>query len=225
MNRTRILKEFRLLALPWLLALVAIPFVYGFNRATGDNMPWELLGGVCYIQTIAFNMMSAFIFGSEYGHQTMERLLAHPLPRLRIWREKLGILAFLMAICLLVDAIYCVWRFSEGVYFVWIFSPRFVNHKDQFEDLGYVFLYACLSFSTGPRVTFHVKQTQTAFCATLVLPIASFVLFLALAGLAQLWIRDLVTKITNDFVIVGFGIVWSFTAYYLGRRKFLNLEV
>src|SRR5437773_102274 len=93
MNR-RLLKEFRSLLLPWSVAVVAgvvLAVKLMFNE-TDD--PFESMlartAAFAFFGTLA--IACALSFGTELQQRTLPLLLAQPLPRARLWNEKLLVL-------------------------------------------------------------------------------------------------------------------------------------
>src|SRR5260221_9358338 len=79
MNRSRIAKEFRPLLLPALVALVA---VFALEE--------EGIRGFAVIVLVgSIGLMAALVFGQELNQRTMVLLLAQPVGRWVLWREKL----------------------------------------------------------------------------------------------------------------------------------------
>src|SRR3974390_1273779 len=89
----RLTKEFRALLMPWSLAVLAAllgPLCRLFQRT--DSMH-GVAGGVATFANFALcaglGLLAAFSFGAEFQQRTLPLLLAQPVERFRLWREKL----------------------------------------------------------------------------------------------------------------------------------------
>ena len=76
---TRLRKELRELALPWPAAIAAAAAVAALGRL---EIALYLFAGLCFYLTVR-------PFGGEFDRGTVARLLSQPIPRQRIWGEKM----------------------------------------------------------------------------------------------------------------------------------------
>src|SRR6266446_3818415 len=94
MNR-RLVKEMRSLLLPWCIAVVAGAVLAVKVMVDQFNEPFESTlanaAALAFFGTLVF--ACAMSFGTELQQRTLPLLLAQPLPRSRMWNEKLLVLA------------------------------------------------------------------------------------------------------------------------------------
>ena len=90
----RVKKEFRVLQLPWSVAILAAfsmpivkPLAGWMYRPYISGFPLESLVGVCLL--VACLAMAALSFGVEYHHRTFGLILVQPVERCRIWWSKM----------------------------------------------------------------------------------------------------------------------------------------
>lgn len=210
----RLKKEARALALPWIIsllagpALVAISYVRGFLPSLDD---W---GGMCVIQFFAFSLLSAEIFGQEFGSKTMERYLSQPIEKARMWREKIGVGVMVLGTCLVWDCMLAA---------IINFQDLYPHNLDEF---AFPLIFAVIAISTAPLVSLKSKKTVTGMIGAIVFPYAVLMSVFAL----YYWLSTVVFKSVRPINMdspLGYGsiAVWCVWAHWLGRRTFLGLEV
>lgn len=183
-------------------------------------------------------LIAVTLFGAEFRHQTMARLLAQPVSRSRIWWEK-TLSFFLIIFMVLVSqciAFSVLWRIATAFGFHAEFS-RFRATASLYLLVGGWF--CAVALASGVLMSLWLRQTHTAFWAALVLPPAAFLvcysvdLFL-LAPLLHVsplgWIVSktpaLFGKYSEDTTVFFMVIaLWSCVAYPLAWLKFKKLEV
>jgi hypothetical protein len=90
MNR-RLAKEFRVLLLPWSVALaiaIILP-VANFLYFEGGSFVSFLRGGLTFAFFGCLLAIAALPFGTEFLHKTFPLLLSQPVSRAQIWKDKL----------------------------------------------------------------------------------------------------------------------------------------
>jgi len=89
----RIAKEFRVLLLPWSVALamaIVIPyFVIAVRVNEGGAFLNFILGLLCFALFSSLLAIAAYPLGTEFHHRTLPLLLSQPIPRTVLWKHKL----------------------------------------------------------------------------------------------------------------------------------------
>src|ERR1700737_2610155 len=86
MNAKRLFKEARPLFWPWcaVMAAAMLPVIQRSHFNEGISVFGLLLG---------FPLLASFALGNEFQHRTLSMLLAQPVERMEIWREKMSVTA------------------------------------------------------------------------------------------------------------------------------------
>ena len=94
MNR-RLLKEIRPLLLPWSIAVVAGAVLAAKLMVNPSDNPFEstLARTAAFVFFGTLVIACALSFGTELQQRTLPLLLAQPIPRAKLWNEKLLVLA------------------------------------------------------------------------------------------------------------------------------------
>jgi hypothetical protein len=135
------------------------------------------------IHYLAFLLISVSLFGAEFKHQTMARLLAQPVSRLRIWFEKS--LAFLVIVLIvLVSGWFICGRSVPGLARIYqtmaLKQGLFVGPWYPVTSWVLCLLsVAALALANGTLASLFLRQTHTAFWVALVLPVVVFLLLTA----------------------------------------------
>jgi len=235
----RLKKEFRVLA-PYAIAAILTALAVGIwvDVANPVNVAMHRMI-VLTIHFILFLMMSVLIFGAEFSDKTMERLLAQPMSRVRLWREKMGILLVMLAALVIFDVIIQHWITFEYVKAgAALRGEDFQNYWKMFPIYNisfYLFVttsaLALLAFSSGPLMVLYLRQSHVAFWAALVAPVFLFVLFMGIDSfiLLPIFKVSLFVQIQIRFGDAGEvsipSMIWALIAYFLARRRFMTLEV
>jgi len=206
----RIERDVRLVLPAWLLALVLVTVAAMVPRDFGQ-------GWVITIVIFAWLIITASMFGAEFAHGTMPQLLAQPIDRRRIWREKMIVLAIALAsLFLAVVALEA-------------------SHLEKTATLLLAVVPVC-AFCTIPFYSLVGRSTISAVILAIPIPGIIFVVGAA----AILWLfrigalepTDAYTPINEDrlhfWIRLYFGIAlpaYCALLYYLGYRRFLNFEV
>jgi hypothetical protein len=119
----RIMKEARSLLWPW----VAVMLVAALSRplASALRVNTMLADGAIACLYLAAPLLAALPFGNEFQHRTMSVLLAQPVSRLEIWREKW--IVMLVAVTSVSLVYLLTWRvdFEQDI-IRWLFGAAFI---------------------------------------------------------------------------------------------------
>ena len=165
------------------------------------------------------NALATFPFSSEFGNNTMARLLAQPVRRVDIWNRKILLLgAALSGLLALEFLLVLVFR---------VFNIRTGNPSLYQMLVGMV----AFAFFTGPLMALFLRQGLTALLASIVAPLV----LLAPVGLL---INYLCSELFHfDPAASGFRIwnipvlwwllciAWCVSCHLYARHRFLRLEV
>ena len=193
----RLRKELSALALSWshLLGLALIVVLLG------------LLNGILTLAAAYWLLCFAVasrLFGAEFDHGTLPRLLAQPISRARIWGEKMlaGGAVILAGSGVLWLALWDRWQGVLGA---------------GWELEGSYFLLPVVALATGPTVSLWLRDSLRTFWASMALPVAFLFWVLMLWALAG----GGATAPTTGWLLVPYCAVML----TLGYRRFLSLEI
>ncbi len=203
-----------------------------FGAAAGAkalHLSWEDVWGFAVLAEFVFFLLAgSVLFGAEFSDSTMERLLSQPVPRERIWKEKIFSLVAVLIPCMFFNLGDSVSRYLRlGPY-------RWGNFMTIMDALGSFFLAltaASIAISTAPMLALYTRKTHTAFFGSLVLPLAGLLLVLMLSQIiASMLPRAPGQASINEsrlslIVFFVFASVWCSSTYWLARRRFLKLEI
>jgi len=187
---------------------------------------------------VGFLMIAAPLFGSEFKHHTMARLLAQPISRCRVWWEKTLAFFMIAAMVLVCQGIawgWIPWKLANMYpHYPWLL----LDHLSKL--LVWILLGFCVSaiaMATGFFTSLLLRQSHTAFWAALILlPVALLVwqfldrilLFSILHFSLTDWIMTHSPSLfgsADGVFLLAFGVLWFCVIYPLGWLKFKNLEV
>lgn len=179
-----------------------------------------ILLGIYFISCL---LMAAMAFGNEFHLRTMSLLLSQPIARRKLWPEKMRVLAaFNVASFLIVFQALMV-----------IPAPWANNYHNDSVELGCIMIFAPVLFSAmTPYFTMVSRSTVggvvfTLFTAGMLLTPCDLIWRpLAAAGFGP--IKDQLTFGLLDgpsFVYVMLSLPVAALFYWLGRRKFLRMEI
>ena len=230
--KQRLLKDFRALAPCFFLALaVALGgWIYSRDEPAGDRA--GVLSFVFLIQFCLLSLMGVLPFGMEFDHGTWQRLLSFPIGRVRIWREKIGLLASMALVVYAVDAAYFISVFPTPVkYASWFSNPN------GFILILTVFLYfSILTLFMGPCTSLYSRQSHVAFWRSLLYTMSTLcaLVFPALLLSKSERAQRVLTSILNYFftqaeaeifILTLNMIPWCVLVYVLAWRRFKHMEV
>jgi len=195
----RWIKETREL-LPWLGGTLGLMVV--LHAVWGQ----EVDGLVVVVFAIGSVLMAASTFGSELQHRTLGLLLAQPIPRAVLWREKMGSLALSLAVGL-GGAWACLSLLGH--------STTAAQHAAY---AGILMLVALCAFCATPCLTLGMRLPVGAVVCSLTLPM---MLLGAGDGVCRYWLRLAPPAWLAVPVLLGYGAI----LYTLGYRTFQRWEV
>jgi hypothetical protein len=223
--RSRIAKELRALILPWSAALIAaflLPILILMHEGAlhwGHDF-WGFLAGCATIMACAsVPLLAALSFGTEYQQRTLPLLLAQPLERHRLWNEKLlavvvTIISPLLLFALSLAAIVLFW------------SGWKVQVKHDAEVLQMALFVCTLMLTTVCSTGFWTMIARStiggiAFSLAAQFIVGAGVVFTLQKHYDGLPLSDSI--ITGAVVVTG--LLYSIFFLWLGRRKFVGLEM
>ena len=121
----RIMKEARALFWPWVaIMLVAVSGAFATLRFNYGTPMLLAAGGIAGFY-LGAPLLAALSFGNEFQYRTVSVLLAQPVARLQLWREKLAVM--LVAVSTVSLAYFLTWRLNfEQDIVQWVFSIAFL---------------------------------------------------------------------------------------------------
>jgi hypothetical protein len=195
------------------VSLVQAPYVFI------DIRPM-LLG----IYLVGCLLMAALTFGNEFQHRTMSLLLSQPVARRTLWPQKMRVLASLSGYSAFITLI----ALLSGPTLQWDYS-----YHDLFLLCGYLVAVPILFCCTTPYFTLVSKSTLggivfTIFSSGMLYALSGAIWdqLSVLRGLGEL--KDKLTLRQLDgptFIFVILSVPYCTLLYWLGRRRFLRLEV
>ena len=209
-------KEIRSLA-PVLIITVVLTSAASlvFNGRDSTSLVNLVFGFCCLI-------MGAISLGNEYQARTMMLLLAQPKPRQRIWGQKMLVLGLALALA----------------YGATLLSVQFLMSGEgagQDNFLGRIFILLpvpVLVFCTAPFVTLVVKNTLGAVVFTVIVSALICLVFFGNVWLLHKCFPQLIEQMKDDRRIFALGALYfgpsaicCAAIYWLGYRKFMNLEM
>lgn len=174
------------------------------------------------------------VLGSEFENNTLERLLSQPVPRTRLWREKIGVLAGCVGIIFLMSlAVFYLFTNLSLIALLDFF------HLARFNGLAVLLNFfipaACAylsSITAGTLMALYLKKTHTAFWASLtatalILVVWQFLLsiILSILGMKVLLYGEKAQEYGKAIQIGIPLFLWCIISYLLARRRFMTLEV
>ena len=209
-TRLRLWKETRALLPMWLApaAWVSFPFLLPI----GDPLTWSFAGFL-----FGCAVLGPVCVGHEFAHGTMGALLAQPVPRRKLWWEKLAVTsAALLSLSLLFLGLIEVtgnWH-------------RIFDYDAEGEPSPMallIMLIPLLGFCTGPALTLFVRNSLGGAALTFIYPF-----FLQIAGLLLVanmgeLLRDVEEQFLLSYVLLVGG-SYAGGVFLWGCRRFERLE-
>lgn len=214
-----------------------------------------ILGLLAGAQIVLLYLAASSAVGLEFSLGSIQRMLAQPISRNRIWLEKTLVLGVLLIIALLIDSL-IVRSMMEavGVFQEWM--DRVENAPIQYAIVqnfstkrqvplpGLVSFYGLMAMATAPTISLWLRKTHTVFWASIVLPAGAFLICLGClalidatrgSGAGTSMVEIIMSKPSwadqNPMVrAVGWplgllGGMWIVILYAVGWLKFRRLEV
>ncbi len=206
-TRLRLWKETRALLPMWAAIAGLMGLSLLIERFDALAFSWSVYAFGCVL-------LGSFVVGQEFQHRTMGLLLSQPVPRLRIWGEKLLVLgAALVGLCL--------WLTVLG-YFRWsATNTKFGSSDDALAATAVWILPLLLGFCTGPGLTSLARGTIGGVALTFMCPFGVFILCLWFLpdGLdsPRRWVLNVIVFIAAFGIYAGLMLLW-------GCRRFQCLE-
>jgi ABC-type transport system involved in multi-copper enzyme maturation permease subunit len=162
--------------------------------------------------------MGASSFGNEFHWRTMPQLLAQPISRQRVWFEKLMALGIALFLAILLCLIVPTLIFFLYVWYLGSVWP--VLNSETWNTIFRLFaefiMISLCGFCTTPYLTLLARNTVGGLVFSFVIP-----LFILVA--TSFWEPLMMLPSTSRIYLVYIGYAALF--YWLGYRKFLNLQV
>jgi Protein of unknown function (DUF1553) len=203
----RLVKELRALLLPFSVAAgagILIPLLRGIEPGSFTSFIEGLIGFTFLSGLLG---IAAMPWGSEFQQRTLPLLLSQPVPRSRIWKDKL--LAAFLAIGVAVLVQRAVHQLVHPSFSASAWSPR------EFA------LTIAWGIPTLCSVSFWTLLARSTI-GGMVFTVASGSIFLGIfiAVLEQFGISNE----AQDSFVIGAGVIYSALFYWLGWRMFLRFE-
>ncbi len=186
----RLHKELRELALPWAAAIAVAAAVWVATLGRVETALF-IFAGLCFYITVR-------PFGGEFDRGTLARLLSQPIPRRRIWCEKM--LAATVAVVL-----------GYGLLLLLLGGPG------QPPRLLPLWLILLVAIATGPTMSLVLRDSLRSFWAALALPAA------VLLATAVIW--SLLLREPELPAALAIFLPYCVVMALWGHRRFLALEV
>lgn len=230
--KKRLYKEFQIIKWPFIIAALSFPFTFLITE--DPELRWNI---PIAIQLLCCAIMGSAIFGQEFEHSTMEKLLSYPLSRIRIWREKMLVLGFCTAGAALVNSINPEYYFpgtTHGNFLPNLQDLSYINERQNIFlnfiipiGLGYLALLC-----SGIFMSLYIRKTHTAFWGALTSTLFIMILWqiviplgFSLLGISSMLYNEVYQTFDKNTNISLPLFLWSIAAYLLARKKFMKLEV
>ena len=203
-------KEIRLLLPSWLAVLtlaVLLPWFWTDSDSSFDMAPLFIFFGVI--------LLGVDSFGREFNLGTFQSLLSQPIERRRIWRIKIAILTFGVAVVLAgFFTSYTVRHLTHPVISTLRYHPAIIFHNLMIVLIAGG-MVAMIALVGGLWTTLLFRQVAAAFWIT----------FLAPAGLLMLIFLILPTKLADNEdvfipVLCSAGVIYIVAGFWFAHRLF-----
>jgi ABC-type transport system involved in multi-copper enzyme maturation permease subunit len=203
-----------------------------------------ILLAVCSLVLVCFS--SAELFGQEFKNGSIQRLLAQPLSRNRIWLEKLlAPLLLLCLSCLILSLVYFFLRagldrrasllpVESGIIHI-LNEAKYRMGLFHLRSLFYLFTLGLVEVGTASWLSLTLKQTHTTFWGALVLPVLFAMVVIPLSAFIDNYLSRHFGVSLRFLVSTGWDgvdpdlwplpIAWILIVFPLGWLKFRKLEV
>jgi ABC-type transport system involved in multi-copper enzyme maturation permease subunit len=223
-NKSQLKKELHPLILPWCIAVIAGGLI-GLRPLLEGSGVGDLLTGLAINGFFAaLALLATITFGSELHERTLTLLLSHPTSRSRLWSQKMTVLSLGILTAALAEAALLIgisnWNWYHGN------EVRDVVRDLLGDDrlaLGGIFLLA-----TACSCTFWTLVAGSTIGGLVFTVSGQFILALAAAfAVARFKGRDELFQDDTQTIptVIVAGLIYSVVFLYLGRWKFLRLEV
>lgn len=158
---------------------------------------------------------------SEFGHETMARLLAQPVSRKQLWWRKHSALAICILVCIASAVSLALFHRYARLYENRHLGTRF-----------YIMLinFAAIAIATGPLMAVYLRQTLTALLATMLTPFALLLFGILVDNVIEAATGFNVMEKGPQFLLYPLlwwiiSIGWMVLATWAAYRRFLTMEV
>lgn len=223
--KERILKELKSMLMPIIVGLLIPPLC--FMLFEGYKVGYVI---IC-IQVAIYLYLSVGLFGNEFKNNTIQRLLAQPISRKRIWYEKLSILLTVITILFFYFLIcYILVYLPDKISWDYIKENNEANNfiKDRlkiFTEYFFVFIISILAIvATSQYLTLIFKNNIISLYGSIALIGVILVLssYLYRYFIYPMYDSELFREIIFPSVPL---LLCTLIFYPLAYRKFLRLEV
>lgn len=199
----RMRKEVRAMFWPWCLVMAAAVTPLVLPQSLHEWL--EPIGMIGFYGGILF--LAALSFGNEYQHRTLTLLLAQPVDRMEIWREKLTVT--LVAVISTAMVFFLCWRSTAAL------GPT---------EMMLVGAWVIAVSTSAPYWTILVRSTLGGFVLTFGVPQAVIMLSWAILPVdvrKDLWPANTALATVYAFALLTYAVVMLL----LGRRALARLQV
>jgi ABC-type transport system involved in multi-copper enzyme maturation permease subunit len=225
--RRRLEKEIRPLLFPWAIALgAAIYLGIGFGLYSGASADPESMllaayrfsfGASPFILVGALVIATGLSFGVEFHHRTLPFLVSQPLPRTRIWSEKMLALTAIVGSGALMA---CLAALCGS----WIFSGWYPNQGSSFRELPQLLFFSGLLLLCTLCGAAFWSLIARSTLGGLVLSLGSQVGLVCVISIIVNRFFNEDNAVFRTGVVVA-GLLYSGVFLWLGRRKFCRMEI
>lgn len=216
-GRPGLAKEVRVLLPAWLLTLGLPVAVVGLDGA----LEWE--GNSAPLAWLIFSLGCAVLgtlpFGHEFTHRTDLLVLAQPVERRRIWRQKMSVLAagLLAALGVALTATAALAATRPA----WFGDARWL-----WPAVGCLVVPVLCAFCAGPWLTLLTRNVAAALVFSVILPLAILLGagFLVSAGTRLGGFPEANGTLLLTGLALGGLAAYCITGLYGAHRRFLRLE-
>lgn len=207
------------------------------------NLYEFILGCMTFLQVLLMLTAASSLFGDEFSNGSIQRLLAQPVSRTRIWIEKTCALALFVITVLLLDFLLCqtmllnIARIDHAYQLIrngGSLVGRF-HHMKMDPALWSIFLFGMMALATAPTLSLWLRQTHTTFWASIVLPLGVTMIVAYLVEwldykpnitlFVPQWVKHLDIFNNGNLELTLVVALWFAILYPLGWFKFKRLEV
>jgi ABC-type transport system involved in multi-copper enzyme maturation permease subunit len=223
----RLKKEFRALMLPWTVgtgASLLIGFFTlckegFFSSLHSDAWPF-LIQCATFVACLSIPILAAMSFGTEYQQRTLSLLLAQPRERSRQWTEKF----LALTVATLILALICPVSVLSAVVFAFGTTP--IRHLTEPEFLQPALIVVVLIVTTVCSTAYWTMVARSIIGGIAFSAAAQFIVGVTVGFALYKIYGD--TPLSDSIVtgaVVITGVVYSALFLWLGRRKFMRLEL
>jgi hypothetical protein len=220
-----LMKELRSLRLPWGLAVVTGSVAALGLRFEGNSLELHIVQAVAGFAAFGFTLslvlLAAMSFGVEFQQRTLPLLLSQPRKRMRLWNEKMLSLGLTVVTAVLAAGVALAVSYWVGARSGATRGPSLADLANQGTLVAGTFLLATVCSTSFWTMAARSTIGGLVFSVTSQFGAAG----IAVATLNVIYGEDLPFEGVVTRVIVIGGLGYSALFLWLGRRKFLRLEL